>query len=138
MSDVKVDICCLVGCLLLVIVLMFVFGFVLVLFYDVMCCVLGINGKIVGSVYSGEQQVDVGCEVKVQFMILNNIDMVWEFCFVGDQLVVYFGVVNQMVFYVCNLSDKLMIVQVILSIVLVEVVVYFYKIECFCFIQQVL
>ncbi len=97
MSDAKVDTRRLVGRLLLVTVLMFAFGFALVPLYDVMCRALGINGKTAGSAYSGEQQVDVGREVKVQFMTSNNIDMVWEFRSAGDQLVVHPGAVNQMV-----------------------------------------
>ncbi|HEK0836019.1 TPA: cytochrome c oxidase assembly protein, partial [Pseudomonas aeruginosa] len=71
MSDAKVDTRRLVGRLLLVTVLMFAFGFALVPLYDVMCRALGINGKTAGSAYSGEQQVDVGREVKVQFMTSN-------------------------------------------------------------------
>ncbi len=72
MSDAKVDTRRLVGRLLLVTVLMFAFGFALVPLYDVMCRALGINGKTAGSAYSGEQQVDVGREVKVQFMTSNR------------------------------------------------------------------
>ena len=94
MSDAKVDTRRLVGRLLLVTVLMFAFGFALVPLYDVMCRALGINGKTAGSAYSGEQQVDVGREVKVQFMTSNNIDMVWEFRSAGDQLVVHPGAVK--------------------------------------------
>ena len=113
MSDAKVDTRRLVGRLLLVTVLMFAFGFALVPLYDVMCRALGINGKTAGSAYSGEQQVDVGREVKVQFMTSNNIDMVWEFRSAGDQLVVHPGAVNQMVFYARNPSDKPMTAQAI-------------------------
>ena len=116
MSDAKVDTRRLVGRLLLVTVLMFAFGFALVPLYDVMCRALGINGKTAGSAYSGEQQVDVGREVKVQFMTSNNIDMVWEFRSAGDQLVVHPGAVNQMVFYARNPSDKPMTAQAIPSI----------------------
>lgn len=118
MSDAKVDTRRLVGRLLLVTVLMFAFGFALVPLYDVMCRALGINGKTAGSAYSGEQQVDVGREVKVQFMTSNNIDMVWEFRSAGDQLVVHPGAVNQMVFYARNPSDKPMTAQAIPSIAL--------------------
>lgn len=138
MSDAKVDTRRLVGRLLLVTVLMFAFGFALVPLYDVMCRALGINGKTAGSAYSGEQQVDVGREVKVQFMTSNNIDMVWEFRSAGDQLVVHPGAVNQMVFYARNPSDKPMTAQAIPSIAPAEAAAYFHKTECFCFTQQVL
>ncbi|MCO3660746.1 cytochrome c oxidase assembly protein [Pseudomonas aeruginosa] len=138
MSDAKVDTRRLVGRLLLVTVLMFAFGFALVPLYDVMCRALGINGKTAGSAYSGEQQVDVGREVKVQFMTSNNIDMAWEFRSAGDQLVVHPGAVNQMVFYARNPSDKPMTAQAIPSIAPAEAAAYFHKTECFCFTQQVL
>ena len=135
MSDAKVDTRRLVGRLLLVTVLMFAFGFALVPLYDVMCRALGINGKTAGSAYSGEQQVDVGREVKVQFMTSNNIDMVWEFRSAGDQLVVHPGAVNQMVFYARNPSDKPMTAQAIPSIAPAEAAAYFHTTECFCFTQ---
>ncbi|MDI7181038.1 cytochrome c oxidase assembly protein, partial [Klebsiella pneumoniae] len=66
--------------------------------------------------YSGEQQVDVGREVKVQFMTSNKVDRVWEFRSAGGQLVVHPGAVNQMVFYARNPSDKPMTAQAIPSI----------------------
>ncbi len=63
--------------LLLMVVVMFAFGFALVPIYDVMCKAFGINGKTAGQ-YEGEQVVDPSRQVRVQFLSTNAIDMVWE------------------------------------------------------------
>ena len=72
--------------LLLMVVVMFAFGFALVPIYDVMCKAFGINGKTAGQ-YEGEQVVDPTRQVRVQFLSTNAIDMVWDFYPKGDQLV---------------------------------------------------
>ena len=64
--------------LLLMVVVMFAFGFALVPLYDVMCKAFGINGKTAGQ-YEDEQVVDPSRQVRVQFLSTNAIDMVWEF-----------------------------------------------------------
>ena len=123
--------------LLLMVVVMFAFGFALVPIYDVMCKAFGINGKTAGQ-YEGEQVVDPSRQVRVQFLSTNAIDMVWEFYPKGDQLVVNPGAVNEMVFVVSNPSDHPMTAQAVPSISPAEAAQYFHKTECFCFTQQVL
>lgn len=123
--------------LLLMVVVMFAFGFALVPIYDVMCKAFGINGKTAGQ-YEGEQVVDQNREVRVQFLATNAIDMVWEFRPKGDQLVVNPGAVNEMVFVAFNPSDHPMTAQAVPSISPAEAAQYFHKTECFCFTQQML
>ncbi len=128
----------LVSRLLLLVVVMFAFGFALVPIYDVMCKAFGINGKTAGQYAGEQQQVDEARQVKVQFMATNAADMVWEFRPVAADLVVHPGAVNEMTFIAHNPTDKPMTAQAIPSVSPSEAAAYFHKTACFCFNQQVL
>lgn len=123
--------------LLLLVVVMFAFGFALVPIYDVMCQAFGINGKTAGA-YSGVQTVDEAREVRVQFLATNASGMVWEFKPVADQLSVNPGSSREMRFIAYNPSDKPMTAQAVPSVSPSKAAAYFHKTECFCFTQQVL
>ncbi|MGH8435901.1 MAG: cytochrome c oxidase assembly protein [Pseudomonas sp.] len=123
--------------LLILVVVMFAFGFALVPLYDVMCKAFGINGKT-GGAYTGAQAVDEQRQVRVQFLATNAADMVWEFRPKADDLVVHPGAVSEMKFIAHNPTDKPMTAQAIPSVVPSEAAAYFHKTECFCFTQQVL
>ena len=132
------DISRLIKRLVVVVVLMFAFGFALVPIYDVMCKAFGINGKPDGTAYEGTQVIDDSREVRVQFLATNNADMSWDFYPEGNEITVNPGGVNQMLFVAHNPTDKPMTAQAIPSIAPSEAAAYFHKTECFCFSQQVL
>lgn len=123
--------------LLLLVAVMFAFGFAMVPLYDVMCKALGINGKT-GGKYEGSQVVDEDRQIRVQFLSSNNSDMVWDFYPKGEHLDVHPGAVNEMLFVARNPTQHVMKAQAIPSISPGNVAVYFHKTECFCFTQQVL
>lgn len=123
--------------LLLIVVAMFAFGFALVPLYTVMCKAFGINGKT-GDAYEGSQVIDQSRRVRVQFLSTNAVDMVWGFYPKAEQLEVYPGAVNEMLFVAQNPTDKPMTAQAVPSISPGPAAVYFHKTECFCFTQQVL
>lgn len=123
--------------LLILVVVMFAFGFALVPIYDVMCKAFGINGKTSGA-YAGTQTVDEQRQVRVQFIATNAADMVWEFHPEANDLLVHPGAVNEMKFIAQNPTDKPMTAQAIPSVVPSEAAAYFHKTACFCFTQQVL
>lgn len=123
--------------LLILVVAMFAFGFALVPIYDVMCRAFGINGKTAGQ-YEGTQVIDQSRQVRVQFLSTNSIDMVWDFYSKSDEILVYPGAVNEMLFVAYNPTDHPMTAQAIPSISPAEAAMYFHKTECFCFTQQVL
>ncbi|KFE56520.1 cytochrome c oxidase assembly protein [Pseudomonas syringae] len=123
--------------LLLVVVVMFAFGFALVPLYDVMCKAFGINGKT-GGAYTGAQVIDESRQVRVQFLSTNAVDMVWGFYPKAEQLDVHPGAVNEMLFVAQNPTDQPMTAQAVPSISPGAAAVYFHKTECFCFTQQVL
>lgn len=123
--------------LLLVVVVMFAFGFALVPLYDVMCKAFGINGKT-GDAWQGSQVIDESRQVRVQFLSTNAVDMVWGFYPKADQLQVHPGAVNEMLFVAQNPTDRPMTAQAVPSISPGNAAAYFHKTECFCFTQQVL
>ena len=123
--------------LLLLVAVMFAFGFALVPIYDVMCKAFGINGKTAGA-YSGAQMADEARQVRVQFLATNSADMGWEFHPKADELVLSPGAVGEMLFVARNPSDRPMTAQAIPSIAPSEAAAYFHKTECFCFTHQML
>jgi cytochrome c oxidase assembly protein subunit 11 len=123
--------------LLLLVVVMFAFGFALVPIYDVMCQAFGINGKTAGA-YDGVQTVDQARQVRVQFLATNSAGMVWEFHPQADEVSVHPGATQQMLFVAFNPTDKPMTAQAIPSVAPSKAAAFFHKTECFCFTQQVL
>ena len=122
--------------LLLLVVVMFAFGFALVPIYDVMCQAFGINGKTTGSAYEGAQNEDQQRQVRVQFLATNAAGMSWEFRPRADDLVVHPGASNEMLFIAYNPTDKPMAAQAIPSVAPSKAAAFFHKTECFCFTPQ--
>ena len=123
--------------LLLLVLVMFGFGFALVPIYEVMCQAFGINGKTAVA-YQGQQSVDEARQVRVQFLATNAADMVWEFQPLADEVAVLPGAVSEMRFVAFNPTDKPMTAQAIPSVAPSKAAAFFHKTECFCFTQQVL
>ena len=127
-----------VGKLSIVVVAMFAFVFVVMVpLYNVLCDVLGLNGKPSGARYAVvEAAVDTSREIKIQFMATNNEGMPWEFRPTQNVLMVNPGAVNDTVFYAKNPLAKDMVAQAVPSISPSRAAAYFHKTECFCFNQQ--
>ncbi|MBS7691159.1 cytochrome c oxidase assembly protein [Pseudomonas lalucatii] len=123
--------------LLLLVAVMFGFGFALVPIYDVMCQAFGINGKTAGA-YQGTQVVDEMRQVRLQFLATNAAGMVWEFRPLADEITVHPGASHEMLFVAHNSTDKPMTAQAVPSVAPSKAAAYFHKTECFCFTQQVL
>lgn len=124
--------------LAVVVVLMFAFVFVVMVpLYDVLCNVLGINGKTSGEVYTAvEVRVDESREITVQFVATNNESMPWEFGPSVTAMKINPGAVNDTIFLARNPMPKAMVAQAIPSISPARAAEYFHKTECFCFNQQ--
>lgn len=124
--------------LLAVAVVMFAFVFVVMVpLYNVLCDVLGINGKTSGTAYTAVNvQVDTSREIKIQFLASNNAGMPWDFRPTVTTMRVHPGAVNDTVFYARNPKTKAMVAQAIPSISPARAAEYFHKTECFCFNQQ--
>jgi cytochrome c oxidase assembly protein subunit 11 len=124
--------------LVVVSVLMFAFVFVVMVpLYNVLCDVLGINGKTSGQAYTAtEIRVDTSREVTVQFVATNNEGMPWEFGPSVTAMRINPGAVNDTVFLARNPLAQPMVAQAIPSISPARAAEYFHKTECFCFNQQ--
>ncbi|CAH0992993.1 Cytochrome c oxidase assembly protein CtaG [Sinobacterium norvegicum] len=118
---------------------MFGFGFLLVPIYDVLCDVTGLNGKTSGTKYeSVEAAVDETRTVKIQFIAMNNDQMMWSFSPNDRELSVHPGALTNTAFYAKNPLSKTMIAQAVPSVSPSRAAAYFHKTECFCFNQQTL
>ncbi|MDG1944429.1 MAG: cytochrome c oxidase assembly protein [Halioglobus sp.] len=119
-------------------VFMFAFVFVVMVpLYNVLCDVLGINGKTSGQAYTAvEVQVDESRKVSIQFIAMNNDGMPWDFAPTRTMMKVHPGAVNDTVFFARNPMPNAMVGQAIPSISPARAAEYFHKTECFCFNQQ--
>ncbi len=121
----------------LVVVAMFAFVFVVMVpLYNVLCDVLGINGKTGGRYEAAAIIVDTERTVTVQFVATNNQSMPWDFGPSQTMMKVNPGAVNDTVFLARNPRPYTMIAQAIPSISPSRAAQYFHKTECFCFEQQ--
>lgn len=123
--------------LLVLVVVMFGFGFALVPFYELMCQAFGLNGKT-GGPYRGEQVVDDQRLVRVLFVSSNAAGMNWAFYPKASELRVHPGAVNEMIFVASNPDSRPMTAQAVPSVAPGRAAAWFHKTECFCFTQQML
>lgn len=126
--------------LLCVSVCMFAFVFVVMVpLYNVLCDILGINGKTSGKSYTSQSaQIDADRVINIQFVTSNNQNMPWIFEPQTVILKVNPGAVNNTVFYAKNITIRDMTAQAIPSISPARAAAYFHKTECFCFDKQYL
>lgn len=118
---------------------MFGFGYVFILVYCKICEVIGVNFFIFKDVMVEvlvNMQIDKMCIIIVEFD--GNVQGLWCFCLMVVSMQVYFGEMMQVIYEVVNIQLCNVDVQVILSYVLLQLVVFFKKVECFCFMQQIL
>ncbi|EGR1514180.1 cytochrome c oxidase assembly protein [Vibrio vulnificus] len=117
---------------------MFGFGFALVPLYDVMCDVLGINGKTDNVAVAAPQglQIDTSRTIRVEFMAHVSPDMPWSFKPQSVTLNVHPGEVIQTAYLAQNLSQEILVGQAVPSVSPGKGAAFFNKIECFCFNRQ--
>jgi len=123
--------------LLLLVVMMFGFGYALVPLYDVFCDITGLNGKTGDQVVLNEQQVvDESRLVKVVFLASLNESMPWRFKPEQSFIEVHPGKPTTINYIAKNISDKSLTGQAVPSVAPGLAAAYFHKTECFCFTQQ--
>jgi cytochrome c oxidase assembly protein subunit 11 len=123
--------------LLLLVVMMFGFGYALVPLYDVFCEVTGLNGKTGDQVILQEQRVvDETRLVKVVFLASLNDSMPWRFKPEQSSIEVHPGKPTTVNYIAKNISDKNLTGQAVPSVAPGLAAAYFQKTECFCFTQQ--
>jgi len=119
---------------------MFGFGYALVPLYNVMCKVLGINGKTGGqvSIETSRVHVDKSRTIRVEFLTSVNSNLPWKFHPKVNSVTLHPGEMRLVNFFAENDTDKTMTIQAIPSVAPGIVAKYLKKTECFCFTQQTL
>jgi len=126
-----------IGKLLLLVVVMFGFGFALVPLYDVFCDVTGLNGKTGDKVnFESAPIVDDSRTIRVTFLASLNENMPWSFKPQQSFIDVHPGVPTTINYIAKNTSSKSMTGQAVPSVAPGLAAAYFQKTECFCFTQQ--
>lgn len=127
-----------VGWSLLVIVVMFGFGFALAPFYDAICRTLGIGGKTdrVEGVVAAVAVVDTSRKVTIEFTGNAMAGLPWEFRPLTKKIEVHPGQTTTVKYVVRNPTAEKMVGQAVPSVTPGTIGAYFKKIECFCFSQQ--
>jgi cytochrome c oxidase assembly protein subunit 11 len=130
-----------VGKLVVVVAMMFAFGYALVPIYRTICEALGVNVLARSEVQSGadtpaNQQVDIGRTVTVEFDA--NARGPWDFRPARASIDVHPGEVTTVMYEFRNRQDRTMAAQAIPSYAPASAMAHFKKIECFCFTEQVL
>ena len=123
--------------MLVVVVLMFGFGYALVPLYDVLCDVFDINGKTSDEVARHDPSaVDETRTVKVQFTTQLNGYMPWDFQPETRSVEVHPGELRTVNFRVRNKTPHDMVGQAVPSVAPNRAADHFRKTDCFCFTQQ--
>ena len=114
------------------------FGFGMVPLYDVICRMVGIDGRTnaVASVPQANTQVDESRWIKVEFLSHAMPGVGLEFKPEQFSMMVHPGAVMHTTYTVRNTSGKSFTGQAIPSVTPAVVARHFEKIECFCFTQQ--
>lgn len=131
----------LVGTLIVIVLLMFGFGFALVPIYNALCKNLGINGKVNLNLTAQEKlpgHIDKRREIWVEFVATNNGGVPWAFYPKITRMKVHPGEFAKLSFYAENKTNRRMVVQAIPSVTPGIAAKYLKKTECFCFTQQTL
>jgi cytochrome c oxidase assembly protein subunit 11 len=127
----------LVSKLVLIVVLMFGFGYALVPLYDVLCDISGQNIKIKASAdKESEFIVDQAREVRVEFITSVNEATPLNFRAETSSLVVHPGQYYTLNFYARNNAGVKLKAQAIPSITPGLAEEFFKKTQCFCFTTQ--
>lgn len=126
--------------LLVIVVVMFAFGYALVPLYKKICEITGINvvttRELYGTSAAKNTQVDTSRTVTVEFD--SNARGPFAFRPVKNSMEVHPGEMATIVYEVANGQDRDISAQAIPSYAPKQATQYFKKLECFCFKQQTL
>jgi cytochrome c oxidase assembly protein subunit 11 len=124
--------------LLVVVGMMFGFGFALVPFYERICDVTGIRNVFQPDAVAAQNtQIDASRRVSVEFDS-NTQRLAWTFKPLQAGVTVHPGEVTQVEYEVRNTLDRPVTGQAVPSYGPQQAALYFRKMECFCFRQQTL
>lgn len=124
-------------------VVMFAFCFAMVPLYSVICRVTGINTSVpikelTLPTSAANNTQDLSREVTVQFVVVNNKGLPWDFFPNQKQIKVHPGENIKTSFHAKNATSRAMTIQAIPGMTPTESIAHFHKVQCFCFNQQTL
>jgi cytochrome c oxidase assembly protein subunit 11 len=133
--------------LLVVVAVMFGFGYALVPMYRAICDALGINvltlseqrvasGKWSGRAEVGNTQVDTSRLITIEFDA--NARGPWDFKPAQRSVQVHPGELTTVMYEFRNIQNRTMAAQAIPSYAPMQAAAHFKKLECFCFTEHVL
>jgi len=117
---------------------MFFFAYALVPLYNVMCEVLGINGKTNATSISNTSYIDKSRTITMEFLATNNDRLNWEFRPEIKKITLHPGANTKIVYFARNNTDHTMTVQAVPSVTPGLAASHLKKTECFCFNKQTL
>lgn len=126
---------------LLIVVAMFVFGYVgLPMLYNLICDSFGLNGQVeqLSNSEATKMGVDKTRTIKVAFSSNVNSRLPWGFSPDEKEISLHPGELKRVSYTARNLSGKDVVGQAVYSVTPVEAARYFKKTECFCYTQQTL
>ena len=125
--------------LVVVSVAMFAFVFVVMVpLYNVLCDVLGINGKTGGRYEVAASAIDESRTVKVQFVANFNEQMPWEFKPMQREMELRIGETGLAFYEAYNPTDRVVAGSASYNVAPYEAGGFFSKIDCFCLEEPVL
>lgn len=119
-------------------ILMFGFSFALVPLYNLLCNVLGINGKTNAQSIKNNHAIDRSRWVTVQFVSTKNNQLNWDFYPNTKEIHIHPGATQKIYYTAKNHTDKKMTVQAVPSVTPAKAAKYLKKTVCFCFNRQTL
>ena len=122
--------------LLVLVTVMFGFGFLLVPLYDVFCEITGFGGRTNATAAITEEMPDLSREIRVEFVTTVNSYAPFDFAADVDSMTVHPGKMYSATFTARNLSEDDKVAQAVPSVAPVSAAEHFMKIECFCFTSQ--
>lgn len=123
--------------LLIFTLIMFVFGFALVPFYEKFCEVTGINNLLQPDIQAKEIRVDESRWITVEFDA-NTRGLPWQFKPLQNNARIHPGEPVNVIYEITNNSDREINAQAIPSYSPRFLDKHLKKFECFCFTKQVL
>ena len=134
--------------MIVVVLLMFGFGYALVPLYDLLCDITGLNGKTgrLKSVQTNTEMLTAISDVfsrrerwvMVQFNSDTGTGLPWEFKPLVNKMRVRLGEQNLVYFLARNTSNETITGQAVPNVVPGRAAKHFKKVECFCFTKQAL
>jgi cytochrome c oxidase assembly protein subunit 11 len=120
------------------VLLMFVFCYLMVPIFNLVCKQIGLNGKSVlsAAVMSADMQVDRSRTIKVGFATGIHGALKFKFIPLDRHIEVHPGETKLIYFYAENQTGKEVIVQAVPSITPTDAARFLKKTQCFCFTQQ--